>query len=86
MFTWETFQMQTTECYMDFGITHLHMCLTISHSHTQKHTLTLHNENETIESTHTKQKDNSMALTEWSSALSSSGLVALSEAGTMDRF
>lgn len=32
-----------------------------THTHAQKHTLTLHNENETIESTHTKQKDNSMA-------------------------
>lgn len=35
--------------------------LKLFHTHAQKHTLTLYNENETIESTHTKQKDNSMA-------------------------
>lgn len=52
--------MQPRECYRDFGITHLHMCLNYF-THTHTYTLTLRNESETIESTHTKQKDNSMA-------------------------
>lgn len=51
--------MHPRKCYEDFGIPHLQMCLNYF-THAHKHTLTLYNESETIGSTRTKQKDNSM--------------------------